>query len=76
MGIRDRDYMKRPSDDAGQPRGRHEYGADDLPEYSKAEQIAQLILTKYRKVLLIGGILLAVLIVGALIVVRFSGGSH
>jgi hypothetical protein len=76
MGIRDRDYMKHPSDDDGQHRGRHEYGADDLPEYSKAEQIAQMVLKKYRKILLIGGILLAVLIVAGLIYARFSEGSH
>ena len=76
MGIRDRDYMKRPSDGDGQYRGGHEYDADDLPEYSKAEQIAQMILTKYRKFFLVGGILLVVLIVGTLIVARFFGGSH
>lgn len=76
MGIRDRDYMKRPSDDDGQHRGRHKYGADDFPEYSTAEQIAQMVLTKYRKVLLLGGILLGVLIVGGLIYARFFEASH
>ena len=65
MGIRDRDYMKRPSDDD-----------DDSSPESKAEQFAQRVLARSRKILLIGGILLGIVIVVALIISRFSGAGH
>ena len=65
MGIRDRDYMKRPSD-----------GGDDSSPESKAEEFAQRVLAKSRKFILIGAIVLAILIVIALIMSRFSSGGH
>ena len=66
MGIRDRDYMKRPSDDDD----------DDSSLESKAEDFAQRVLARSRKTLLICGILLAVIIIVALIASKFSGGNH
>jgi len=65
MGIRDRDYMKRPPDD----------GDDSSPE-SKAEEFAQRVLARSRKLILIGGIVLGIVIVVALILSRLSGGGH
>jgi hypothetical protein len=65
MGIRDRDYMKRPDDDD-----------DDSSPESKAEQFAQRVLARSRKILLIGGILLGIVIIVALILSRFSGAGH
>ena len=67
MGIRDRDYMKRPSDDDDE--------RSSSPE-SKAEEFAQRILARSRKLILIGGIALGILIVIALIMSRFSGAGH
>ena len=67
MGIRDRDYMKRPSD------GDDEH---DASTESKAEEFARRVLARSRKLILIGGILLGILILVALIMSRFSGGSH
>ena len=67
MGIRDRDYMKRPSDDDGY---------SDLSSDSKAEEIAQKILKKYSKLILYCGIGLGILVVVALIIAEFSGGGH
>lgn len=65
VGIRDRDYMKRPSD-----RG------DDSSSESRAEAFAQRVLAKSRKLILIGGIVLAILVVIALIISKFSNGGH
>jgi hypothetical protein len=65
VGIRDRDYMKRPSDD-GQ-------GASSN---SKAEEIAQKILSKFPKILMLLGIGLLVIIVVALIILKLSGSHH
>ena len=48
--------MKRPSDDD-----------DDSSPESKAEQFAQRVLARSRKILLIGGILLGIVIIVALI---------
>ena len=67
MGVRDRDYMKRPSDDDDEQ--------NSSPE-SKAEEFAQRVLARSRKALLICGIVLGIVIVVALIVSRFSGGGH
>ena len=58
MGIRDRDYMKRSS------KGDDEGSAS--PE-SRAEELAQRILARSRQLLLLGGILLAIVIIIALI---------
>jgi hypothetical protein len=65
MGIRDRDYMKRPSD-----------GDDDSSPESKAEEFAQRVLARSRKLILIGGIVLAIVIIVGLIVSKMSSGSH
>ena len=51
MGIRDRDYMKRPSDD--------DDGRSSSPE-SRAEEFAQRVLARSRKLILIGGIVLGI----------------
>jgi hypothetical protein len=63
MGIRDRDYMKRRSDDD-----------DDgsLPD-SKAEEIAQKLLSKFPRLLLYCGIGFVILILIALVVFKISG---
>jgi hypothetical protein len=57
--------MKRPPDD----------GDDSSPE-SKAEEFAQRVLARSRKLILIGGIVLGIVIVVALILSRLSGGGH
>ena len=67
MGIRDRDYMKRPSDDDGD---------EVTPPRSKAEEFAERMLARSRKLMLIGGIALATLIIVALALSQFSGGSR
>ena len=67
MSIRDRDYMKRPSDDDG---------SDGSSTESRAEEFAQRILKKYSRLFICGGIALALLIVAALIIVSFSHGPH
>src|SRR5688572_17236005 len=51
MGIRNRDYMKRPSDDDDE--------RTSSPE-SRAEEFAQRVLARSRKLLLIGGIVLGI----------------
>ena len=65
MSIRDRDYMKRPSDDD-----------DDPSPESRAEEFAQRVLARSRKLILIGGIVLGIVVVIALIMLRFSGAGH
>jgi hypothetical protein len=67
MGVRDRDYMKRPSDDDDE--------RSSSPE-SRAEEFAQRVLARSRKALLICGIVLGIVIVVALILSRYSGGGH
>ena len=67
MGIRDRDYMKRPSGDDGE---------DGSSSESRAEEFAQRVLARSRKLILIGGIVLVILIVVALLVSKFSSSSH
>jgi len=67
MGIRSRDYMKRHSD------GDDERSSS--PE-SRAEEMAERILARSRKLILIGGIALAILIIIALIISKFSSGGH
>ena len=64
MGILDRDYMKRPNGNE-EPRSSTE---------SRAEELAQRILARSRKLLKIGGIILAIVIIIALILARSSGG--
>jgi hypothetical protein len=56
--------MKRPSDD------------DDSTPESRAEEFAQRVLARSRKLILIGGIALGILIVVALIVSKYSGEGH
>ena len=56
---------KRPSDDD-----------DDSSPESRAEEFAQRVLARSRKLILIGGIVLGIVIVIALIMSRFSGGGH
>jgi hypothetical protein len=63
MGIRDRDYMRRPPDDDGQ--------SGSLSD-SKAEEFAQRILKKYSRLFLYVGIAIGVLLVIAFIVAKFS----
>ena len=57
--------MKRPSD-----------GDDDSSPESKAEEFAQRVLARSRKLILIGGIVLAIVIIVALIMSKMSSGSH
>jgi hypothetical protein len=63
MGIRDRDYMKRPSD-------------DDDGSSSKAEEMAQKLLNKFPRFLMYCGIGFVVLIVIALVALKFHAVSH
>ncbi|HEY4416845.1 MAG TPA: hypothetical protein VGO57_14230 [Verrucomicrobiae bacterium] len=51
-------------------------GDGDSSLESKAEEFAQRVLGKSRKLLLIGGIVVGLMIIIALIVSRFSGASH
>ena len=63
--------MKRPSggdDDDDDERS-------SSPE-SRAEEFAERLLARSRKLILFGGIVLGILIVLALILSRFSGSSH
>ena len=66
MGIRDRDYMKRRSDD----------DFDGPSMESKAEDIAQRFLNKLPQLLLYGGIGLVILILIALVVLKISSAIH
>jgi hypothetical protein len=59
MGVKDRDYMKRPSDDG-------DYERSSSPE-SRAEEFAQRVLARSRKLLLIAGIVLGILIIIGLV---------
>jgi hypothetical protein len=65
MGIKDRDYMKRPSDDDG---------GEGSSSESRAEELAQRMLARSRKLVLIGGIGLGILIIVALVMSKLSGG--
>ena len=65
MGIRDRDYMKRRSDD----------DSDGSSTESKAEEIAQRLLNKLPQLFLYGGIVLVILILTAF-VLKIFGRSH
>jgi len=65
MGVRDRDYMKRPSDD--------DDDRSASPE-SRAEEFARSILARSRKLLVVGGIVLGIVIIIALAMSKFSGG--
>lgn len=66
MGIRDRDYMKRRSDDDD----------EGLSMESKAEDIAQRFVNKLPQLLLYGGIGLVILILIALAVLKISRTIH
>jgi len=66
MGIRDRDYMKRRSDGDGKG------SSSD----SKAEELAQKLFNKFPKLLMWCSIGIVILIVVALIVLKFSGPAH
>jgi len=63
MGIRDRDYMKRPSDDDGP----HNSSSD-----SNAEEFARGFLEKHPRFFLYVSISVGVLIVAAVIISKFS----
>jgi hypothetical protein len=65
MGIRDRDYMKRASEDDGQG------GSSD----SRAEELAQQFLKKFPRFFIWLGIGVAILIVVGLIALKFSGAN-
>jgi len=67
MSISDRDYMKRPPDDDDE---------DGSSSESRAEEMAQRVLARSRKLVLIGGITLGILIIIALIISKFSSSSH
>jgi hypothetical protein len=58
--------MKRPSDDDGKGSSSN----------SKAEEIAQKILNNFPRILMFFGIGLAIIIVAALIILKFSGSGH
>jgi hypothetical protein len=58
--------MKRPSDDDGKGSSSN----------SKVEEFAQKILNKFPKILMFFGIGLVVIIMVALIVLKFSGSRH
>jgi hypothetical protein len=59
--------MKRPSDDDGEEGSSSE---------SKAGEFAHRVLARSRKLILIAGIALGILIVIAVIVSKFSGAAH
>jgi len=67
MGVRDRDYMKRSSDDDDERSSSIE---------SRAEEFAQRVLARSRTAFLIFGIVLGIVIVVALILSKLSGGGH
>jgi hypothetical protein len=67
MGIRDRDYMKRPSDDDG----RRESSSE-----SKAEEFFSRFLQRHPRFFLYASIGLAALVLLALLLARFSGASR
>jgi hypothetical protein len=67
MGILDRDYMKRPSDDDGQ---------SDSSSESKAEEFVSRFLQKHPRFFLYVGIGLGALLIIAFIVAMFSETSH
>jgi uncharacterized MAPEG superfamily protein len=68
MGIRDRDYMKRPSDDDG-PRG-SSYSSSSTD--SRAEEIARRFFEKYPRFFLYLGIGIGILIVAAVVFGKLS----
>jgi hypothetical protein len=63
MGIRDRDYMKRPSDDDGE---------NGSSSDSKAEEFASRFLQKHPRFLLYVGIAIGALLIIAFFVAKFS----
>jgi hypothetical protein len=67
MGIRDRDYMKRPSDDDGDK---------DSSSDSKAEDFASRFLQKHPRFFLYVGIVVGALLIIAVIVDKFSGAKN
>jgi hypothetical protein len=73
MGIRDRDYMKRPSDDDDERDSEGEHG--ESPD-SKAEEFLSRFLERNPRFLLYVGIGLGALVVVALAAAKFSGMSN
>ena len=67
MGIRDRDYMKRHSDDDAE--------RASSPD-AKLEAFLSGFLSRHPRFLLVTGLVLAGLVVLAIVVSRFGGTSH
>jgi hypothetical protein len=67
MGIRDREYMKKPSDDDG----RQSSSTD-----SKLEEFLSGFLARHPRFFLYVSIGLVVLVIAALIIAKVSGGSQ
>jgi len=67
MGIRDRDYMKRPSDDEG---------GNSAPSASKVEAFFSEFLRKHPRLFLVILLVLAAAILIAAIVAKISGGGN
>ena len=67
MGIRDRDYMRRPSDDDGEQRSSSD---------SKVEEFLSTFFQKHPRFFLYAGIALGALVVIGLLVAKLSGANH
>jgi hypothetical protein len=67
MGIRDRDYMKRPSDDDAQ--------RASSPD-ARLEAFLSGFLSRHPRFFLVAGGVLAVLVVLAIVVAKFAGKNH
>ena len=67
MGIRDRDYMKRPSDDDAQ--------RASSPD-ARLEACLSGFLSRHPRFFLVAGVGLAVLIVLAIVVTKVAGRAH
>jgi hypothetical protein len=66
MGLHDRDYMKRPSDDDARR---------SSPD-AKLEAFASGFLSRHPRFFIVAGVVLAAFIVVAILVARFAGKSH
>ena len=67
MGIQDRDYMKRPSDDEAQ--------RASSPD-ARLEAFLSGFLDRHPRFFLVAGVILAVLIVLAVVVTKFAGTNR
>ena len=67
MGIRDRDYMKRPSDDDAR--------RASSPD-AKLEAFLSGFLSRHPRFFLVASVVLAVLVVLAIVVTKFAGKNH